>query len=58
MFWIKLDLIKDLTTNFLRSRDIVEFNFLLWLDWIEKWKYIEARQDQIDAKAKDQAQQY
>ena len=58
MFWIKLDLIKDLTTNFLRSRDIVEFNFLLWLDWIEKWKYIEARQDHIEVKAKDQAQQY
>ena len=44
--------------DFFPSRDIVDFSFLLWLDWIEKWKYIEARQDQIEAKAKDQAQQY
>lgn len=30
-FWIKLDLIKALTTNSLRSLNIVELDLLLWL---------------------------
>ena len=44
MFWIKLDLIMDLTTNFLRSRDMVEFN----IERPGKWKVRGQIVDKID----------
>ena len=44
MFWIKLDLIMDLTTNFLRSRDLVEF----YIERPGKWKVRGQIVDKID----------